>query len=1029
MGLTRRLLILLTLTFAAAELHAQATGVVTGRVTDADRQQPVSGASVVIVGTQRGTLTDANGRYELTGVPAGTHQVRASLIGYAAADQSVTVAAGATATADLVLQPQAVMLEELVAVGYGTQRREAVTGSVATVNAEEANVGQVTAPTELIEGRVAGVQVVQNDGGPGAGVSVRIRGGTSISASNEPLYVIDGVPINNTEVEPGSLGQNNSLGRNPLSLISPNDIESITVLKDASATAIYGSRGANGVVLITTKRGQEGRTELVYDTYVASSMPSRTLDVLTGEEYRSFVQGEVSAGRLDPSRLEGLGTANTDWEEELLRNALTHSHNLAFTGGTGSTQYRGSLSYLDQEGVVRSSGLERLSGRISVNQQAFSNRLRLGLNLNASQVRNDYVPYENTGGFTGTAFTNMLIMNPTHPVTVTDPETGVERFFEIGPGAVTIRNPVAIAEQVKDDGRSRRVLGNITADFDLLPQLTLQLNVGTDRSDGVRSAYYPKVSPLGASTNGQALIGTRDNTTNTFQSYLTYDAALGSHTFDVLGGYEFNDYSTVTSNVEAQNFITDAFGYYNLGAGSAQQPSSSGRVDSRLVSFFARANYSFDSRFFVTGVLRRDGSSRFGEGNKWALFPALSAAWAIGDEAFMSGSPFSQLRLKAGWGLQGSQEIDPYSSLITLTPGSRASFGEQTVVGVAPNRNPNPDLRWEETEQWNVGLDYGLLNNLLTGSVEYYQKDTYDLLLTVPVPQPAVATTRLENIGQVRNRGVEFAIDAQAIQRDNLSLTLGLLGSVERNEVVSLGETAFITTGNVSGQGQTGQVSQRIMPGYALGTFFGPEFVGVASQYVIAGTDTLQSPGEQLFRCARSAADCIDGRTTSPNADDYDVLGDANPNFSLSGRGQLVAGNFDLSFLVRGVFGQDVLNNTALVYSTKGNALQDKNFLRSALDDETGIREPAIYSSRWIEDGSFIRLQNVTLGYRIPAGRFIPQANDARIYVSGDNLFLLTDYSGYDPEVHTAAGLASRGIDYLNYPNPRTFTLGVSLGF
>jgi TonB-linked SusC/RagA family outer membrane protein len=1030
MGLARLLVVLLLLPLCASRLHAQAqTGTITGRVVDAASQQPLSAVNVIVVGTQRGTLTSADGRYQITGVPAGSHQVRASLIGFGAQDRSVAVTAAGTATADFSLQPEAVLLEELVAVGYGTQRREAITGSVATVDAEEANVGQITAPTQLIQGRVAGVQIVQNDGSPGAGVQVRIRGGTSISASNEPLYVIDGVPINNTAVEPTSLGQNSSLPRNPLSLISPNDIESMTVLKDASATAIYGSRGANGVVLITTKRGREGGTEVVYDTYVASASPSRTIDVLTGEQYRDFVQGEVAAGRLDATRLANLGTANTNWEDELLRNAITHSHNVAFTGGGGSTQYRGSLSYLDQEGVVRSSGLERLSGRINANQQILNNRLRLGLNLNATQVKNDYVPYENTGGFTGTAFTNMLIMNPTNPVMVTDPETGVERYFEIGPGAVTIRNPVAIAEQVLDDGRSRRVLGNVTADFDLLPSLTFQLNVGTDRSDGVRSAYYPKVSPLGASTNGQALIGNRSNTTNTLQTYLTYRMTGGTHSFDVLGGYEFNDYSTVTSDTESQNFITDAFGYYNLGAGAVQQPSSSGRVDSRLVSFFGRANYSLGGRFFVTGVLRRDGSSRFGEGNKWALFPAISAAWRISDEAFMGDGPISDLRLKAGWGLQGSQEIDAYSSLITLTPGSRASFGEQTVIGVAPNRNPNPDLRWEETEQWNVGLDYGLFSNLLSGSLEYYQKNTYDLLLTVPVPQPAVVSSRLENIGEVRNRGVEFALDARAYETDRTSLTLGLVGSVERNEVVSLGKAAFITTGSVSGQGQSGQVSQRIMPGHAIGTFFGPEFAGVNDAYLVSAGDTIRRPGQQLFQCARTAADCIDGTTVTPNAADYGVIGDANPDFSLSGRAMLRTGPVDFSFLVRGAFGQDVLNNTALVYSTKGNALQDKNFLTSALDDPTGIREPAIFSSRWIEDGTFVRLQNVTLGYTMPVNRLVPQVRNTRVYVSGDNLLLLTDYTGYDPEAHTAAGLASRGIDYLNYPNPRTVTLGVSLGF
>lgn len=1017
-------LVILTVCLPVAEARAQG-GTVTGRVVDATTLQPLSGASVVVVGTQQGVLTSGDGTYQLTNVAAGAQQIRASVIGYAPQDRSVNISAGGTATADFSLEPQAVMLEELVAVGYGTQRREAITGSIATVEADQANVGQVTAPTELLQGRVAGVQIVQNDGAPGSGMNVRIRGGTSISASNEPLYVIDGVPINNTAVEPTSLGQNSSLARDPLSTLNPNDIESMTVLKDASATAIYGSRGANGVVLITTKRGAEGRTELVYDTYIASSAPSRKLDVLTGDEYRSFIQGEVAAGRLEPTRLDNLGSASTDWEDELLRTAMTQSHNLSFSGGQGATRYRGSLNYLDQEGVVRSSGIERLSGRISADQDAFNGRLRLGLNLNATQVKNDYVAYENTGGFTGTAFTNMLIMNPTHPVTVTDPATGVERFFEIGPGAVTIRNPVAIAEQIMDDGRSRRLLGNVTADLDLLDNLTLQLNAGTDRSDGVRSAYYPKVNPLGATTNGQAFIANRQNTTNTFQSYLTYNLASDVHSFDVLGGYEFNDYSTVATGTEAQDFITDALGYYNLGAGAVQMPSSSDRVDSRLVSFFTRANYAYDGRFFLTGVLRRDGSSRFGEGNKWAVFPALSAAWRLSEESFMQNSPFSELRLKAGWGLQGSQEISPYSSLITLTPGARAAFGEQVVIGVAPNRNPNPNLRWEETEQWNVGVDYGLMNNLLFGSIEYYQKNTYDLLLTVPVPQPALQSTRLENIGEVRNRGVEFALDANAIQREGLSLTLGLVGSVERNEVVSLGETAFITTGSVSGQGQTGQVSQRIMPGEPLGTFFGPEFVGVDDQ------------GRQLFNDYNVERDddgneisrTLVGQTTSPSSDDYRILGDANPDFSLSARGQLVAGNFDLSFLLRGVFGQDVLNNTALVYSTKGNALQDKNFLRSALDDPTGIREPAIYSSRWIEDGSFIRLQNVTLGYRVPLSRVVPQAQNTRVYVSADNLFLITDYTGYDPEAHTSAGLASRGIDYLNYPNPRTITLGVSLGF
>jgi len=1014
--------------FSAAAAHAQTpTGSITGRVVDSTSQQPIGNVNVVIDGTGRGAVTRSDGGFLLRAIPAGSYRVRAARIGFVAQTHEVTVAAGAVATVQFGLVTAATTLTELVVTGYGTQRREAITGSVSTVSADEANVGQVTAPTQMLQGRVAGVSITQNNGGPGAGVQVRIRGGTSISASNEPLYVIDGVPINNTAVEPTSLGQNNSLPRNPLTLINPTDIEAITVLKDASATAIYGSRGANGVVQITTRRGREGRPELSYDTYTGWSSPSRRLDVLDGDEYRAFVQGEVAAGRLAQTRLAALGSDNTDWEQALLRTAGTQSHNVAFAGGAANTQYRGSLSMFDQHGIVLSSGLQRLSGRINASQRAMDNRLRLGFNLNTSQVKNDYVVSENTGGFTGTVFTNMLIMNPTQPVRVTDAVTGVERFYEIGTGAVPVRNPVAIAEQVNDDGISRRTLGNATVDFDILSNLTAQINAATDRSNGVRSAYYPKISPLGASTNGDALIGELSNTTNTLQTYLTFHGSLAAHSVEVLGGYEFNQYSTVSSNLEAQSFITDAFSYNNVGAGAVLQSGfvGSGRSDSRLVSFFGRANYGFKDRYFLTAAVRRDGSSRFGSGNKWAVFPALSASWLLSGENFMRGGPFSELRIKGGYGLNGSQEISPYSSLITLGTGPRASFGETGVVGVSPNRNPNPDLKWEQTAQWNVGVDYGLGGGRYTGSLEYYVKNTNDLLLTVNVPQPAVVADRLENIGSVRNAGLEYLFDARLLSRADLDLSLGLLGSVERNSVVSLGKTAFITSGGVSGQGQTGQMSQRIMPGYALGTFYGPEYVGVDAQ----GRQLFAKYDVQKDATGATTGRTRNGETLTPTANDYGVIGNANPNFSLGGRGQLRAGRFDASFLVRGVFGQDVLNNTALVYSTKGNALQDKNFLKSALTDPIGITQPAIFSSRWIEDGSFVRLQNVTVGYTFTLPVAWQRGHTTRVYVSGDNLLMKTSYTGYDPEAFTSSGLASRGIDYLNYPNPRTVLLGAHLEF
>jgi iron complex outermembrane receptor protein len=453
------------------------------------------------------------------------------------------------------------------------------------------------------------------------------------------------------------------------------------------------------------------------------------------------------------------------------------------------------------------------------------------------------------------------------------------------------------------------------------------------------------------------------------------------------------------------------------------------REESRLVSFFTRTNFSFADRYFLTGVLRYDGSSRFGAGNKWALFPAVSASWRISDEPFMGARPFglSELRIRAGFGLQGNQAVPPYASLILLETAGNARyvFGEAPVTGVAPVRNPNPDLKWEETAQFNIALDYGFRDNLISGSLEYYVKNTSDLLLTVAVPQPAVVSDRLENIGKVRNRGVEFSLDGQVLNRSDLNVMAGLVFSADRNEVVDLGGRTFIATGNVSGQGQSGQVSQRIMPGFALGTFFGPEFVGVNDE------------GKQLFNQYEVERDAdgrvirreLIGQTTAPSGDDYVVIGDANPDFTIGLRSQANWGRFDASLLVRAEQGRDVFNNTALVYSTKGNALQDKNFLASALDDPTGISEPAIFSSRWIEDGSFVRLQNVTVAYTFDLPGLATAGRNTRVYVSADNLLMLTGYSGYDPEVHAEVGLASRGIDYLTYPRPRTFTAGVRVSF
>lgn len=997
------------------------TGAVAGQVTDSLTQRPLAGVEISIAGTARRVITDQEGRYVLTGIPAGLHIVQTALIGYGQQRQPVSITAGATATADFALRPQAALLEPVVVTGYGTQRREAITGSVSTVEGTSADVGVITNPDQMVQGRAAGVEITQNNGEPGAGAQVFIRGGSSISASNEPLYVIDGVPIYNVAGEAQSLGVGGAppLSRNPLNTLNPADIASITVLKDAAATAIYGSRAANGVILIETRQGRRGTggPSIEYDGYAASAWPTRRLDVLNGSEYRSFVQQQVAAGNLDQIHLSQLGPANINWEDAITRTSVTHNHNIVFAGGSEGTRYRASLNYMKQDGVTLSSGLERIQGRLSATRSDLDDRLRLGVNVMTSRINNTYLPYQSNGGFEGGVFQNAVIFNPTQPISVTD-STGT-RFYETG--STSVRNPVAMANQITDIGQTTRTLANASADFDLLPGLTARVNVALDHSSGQRQEYYPLASPVGVALgNGEARQQDLENSTQTLQTLLTYQGQVGeAYSLDVVGGYEYNKHTNNYVLGQGTGYFTDAFGFNKLDAATTLETQSSAE-ESRLVSFFSRANLGIKDRYFVTGVLRYDGSSAFATGHKWALFPALSASWRLSQEGFMAGGPFSDLRLRLGWGLQGNPSVPPYSSLLLFEGNSGAAYawGDQANGGVVPIRNSNPDLKWEQTSQIDGAVDFGILDNRLSGTVEYYYKKTKDLLLEVPVSQPAVASTSLENVGSLSNRGLEVSLDAVALSRPGLIWRAGLVFSAARTKVLDLGpHKTGINTGYVSGQGQSNQVSQRILPGEPLGTFYGPVFVGWDDQ------------GRQLFRCAATTAGCVNGQTTSPQASDYAIIGNANPDFTLGVHSQVNWGRFDVSFLVRAVVGQDVFNNTALVYSTKGNALQDKNFLRSALSDPTGIHEPAIFSSRWIESASFVRLQNVTVGYDLNLPVLTRSARSARLYVSADNLILLTGYSGQDPEVYTTNGLATRGLDYLGYPRARTVTGGLRLTF
>jgi TonB-dependent starch-binding outer membrane protein SusC len=811
----------------ASQAGAQgATGTVRGTVVDSTSRQPIPGVTVVVEGTPRGTLTRDDGSYQLP-VPPGTQRLRVTRIGYAPQTRDVSVSAGASVTADFQMRAQSAILQQVVVTGYGTQRREAITGSVSTVEVDQANVGVVANPNGLIAGRVAGVQVTTNNGEPGGGVQMRIRGGTSLSASNEPLYVIDGVPLQNEAVVAGARelgGIRPPLSRSPLNTINPNDIETITILKDASATAIYGSRGANGVILITTKSGSARNSVIEYDTYVSTSMPARSLDILTGSEYRAFVQQQVTAGALPASRLASLGTADTDWEDEMTRSGFATNHNLAFSGGSQTTQYRASLNYFQQEGVVISNGMRRYQGRLNGEHQALNGRVRLGLNLTASRVNNDYLPFENTGGFEGGVFTNMLIFDPTRPVTVTDPATGQQVYYEIGAGAQSTRNPVALAQQVEDIAPENRILGNVTGTVALHPSLTSQTTLGADYTDALRQTYFPKSNPVGAQYNGIARQAQRNLQNLNFQQLLTFNPDIGStHDFDIVGGYEYSKFDNSGFEAIMQGFITDAFRWNNLAAGTLANSPSPGsyQQSSKLVSFFSRANYGLQGKYFLTGVVRYDGSSRLAPGNQWSVFPALSGSWRVSEEAFFPRNMLSSLALRAGWGLQGNQAVRPYATqlLLRADQGARYPFGTGITTGLVAAQVANPDLKWETSEQINIGIDYGFMNDRFLGVIDFYQKTTRDLLLDVSVPQPAVVSTRVENVGSIRNKGVELSLDADILTRGARTFSSGLVASIERNEVLDLGgDRTFIVTGGVSGQGQSGRNSQRIIVGEPIGT-------------------------------------------------------------------------------------------------------------------------------------------------------------------------------------------------------------------
>ena len=984
-------------------LYAQDKGI-SGNVSSAE-EGPLPGVNVLLKGTTTGTVTDLEGNYRLS-VPEDGGTLVFSSIGYA--NQEVEI--GNQSTINVTMAEDVQSLSEVVVIGYGTQEARDATGAISSVKAEDFNGGVIASPEQLIQGRSAGVQITNSSGEPGAGVNIRIRGTSSVRSNNNPLFVVDGVPLagDNVSSEGFDVGAGASAAKNPLNFLNPNDIASIDILKDASATAIYGSRGANGVVLITTKKGSdEGGAALTYAYNIGVSNITKRYNLLGRDEFISAYAdiNNIPAG--DPS-LEGLDLgADTDWQDQIFRTAISQNHYLAFGGSDDNSDYRFSLGYTDQNGIVEQSGLQRITARFNGSRGFINERLNVSTQLTVSNIRDENIPITDNAGATGDLLGAALKLNPTYPV---------YQDGELFQRSVTELNPVAFLELSRDNTNTVRTLGSFTFDFKITDDLSFKTVLGGDLSTSIREAGYSGDLVVQGIV-GQGRFGSGDITsTNTLmENYFTYSNELSDVLqLDALLGYSYQRFQTETKIISAAGFRTTDLDIIMNNLSTVDQRLDSGaivgnssfRVD-ELQSVFGRVNLSIADKYLLTATLRADGSTRFGANYRYGYFPSFSAAWRLADEEFVP-EAFDDLKLRVGYGITGNQEIpsNRYTNRqrfndagLSVTP-TGVSVNNSSLLAVAFE---NPNLKWESTTQINVGLDYGFFDNRLRGSIDYYRKNTNDLLLQRFSAQPAPNDFNYVNIdADVINEGVEFTVEANAVNTDALSWNISANVGFNDNRVENFDGT--INTGEISGQGLTGAFAQRIANNQPLFAYFLRPFGGFDD----AGQSIYPEGDVQQFV----------GRGPLPTA----TAGFTN---------NLTFGPFDLSIFFNGQFGQYVYNNTANAYFTAGALAGGNNVTQDVIGNGESRGNAPDVSTRFLEDASFVRLQNLTLGYNFDASG-IDFLSSFRLYVTGQNLFVITNYSGQDPEVSIDKAIndvPSLGLDYTAYPKARTVLVGLNVSF
>jgi TonB-dependent starch-binding outer membrane protein SusC len=973
--------------------------------------EPLPAATVLIVGTRFGAASRADGRYTIAGVASGTYTVRASRLGFSAREQQVVVTAGAVATSDFELKSAAVALEQVVTVGYGTQSRRDVTGSVSSISNTDIATMPVPRVDQAIAGLVPGVQVQTVNAQPGAQLRIRVRGGNSLQGNNEPLVVVDGV-----------------IGAD-LNQINPNDIESVDVLKDASATAIYGARGANGVILVTTQRGRPGNMRFEYSGYTGLQRPSKYIALLSGDEFaRMYMRNPNRDKTVSFDTTASLPT--TDWQKETYRSAPMRDHEIRITGSTGGTSLMAGASLFQQQGIVTNSQFNRGSARFNLDQD-LGRRVKAGTRLTYSRSVEKDVRVNDGYGSAGGPITMMALrFAPTIPVYTADGAYS-------GPllAAQTMDNPLAIANLREDRSTTNYLLGNLFASVELMKDVDFRTSVSYTSRGNLGQGYNSRLLRqfLG---QGQATISNADNQTALFENTITGRHSLGKSEVTALGGVTAQETRRSASNETGTGFATDALGYRRLNLAELVTGGSSSSRD-RLLSFLGRVNYGYAGKYLLTASFRGDGASKFAENNKWAYFPSFAAAWRVSDEgAFNRLLPVvSELKLRASWGRTGSEAISAYQSLASWNVGSPYVIGKTRFNnGANPSRNPNPNLRWETTTQQDLGFDLGLVDNRISLTFDAYRKTTTDLLYNKQVPYYTGYEQYVANIGSVENHGVEMGLDTRNTIGP-VDVRLGGNLSFNRNKVLDLGgDQAFYPDG-VNGSLPNFRPAAIVRVGEPLGNFYGYVWDGIFQTDAEAAA--AKAAGQAAKPGAMKLKDVNGDGKIDPN--DRTILGNAQPKYSFGQTGTFAYRAISLSYLLRGVQGNKVVNLNRQGMETPGDNV---NTLRSTLEywsptnptnsmTGIGIGPFGSMSSRWVEDGSFVRLQNVTIGWEVPQ-RLTSRANmsSVRLYVSGQNLKTWTNYSWYDPEA-SSRGVSDLelGWDDSSYPGVRTFTVGLNLGF